>query len=349
MFLVFSLLSLHFRPARYLALFHPWQEPVRFLLELVPLSSALSNPQAAALSSIAALPASQIPNVISSLAGANALPSAIGSALNSVPASILPAAVSSLANAAPSALGVVSNLGGLLPGATSAVPNGVSALPGAGSALTNALSNPTGALNSLASSFPTGLAANSGVASSLASAAGALSSGLGPVAPGVSSLVGPVSSALSAVASAASGVPSGLGNALTSAISPANSALASGLNCGLCSSLSAAASPVTAAPTRTSSAATSNPSIIAQGTVYGNVYNYVFYSNTVVSVNGGFLDPRSGAVQGLLPGGQLVALLSNGLHIANKLVPYPPAYLVLLNALNIILPSLATLGNVIPA
>lgn len=95
--------------------------------------------------------------------------------------------------------------------------------------------------------------------------------------------------------------------------------------------------------------AVSGPSIIASGTVYGQVYNYVFYANTVVSVNGGFLDPRTGAIQGLLPGGQLVALLSDGLHIANRLVPYPPAWLSLINVLGIQLPIISRLPNIIPA
>lgn len=83
--------------------------------------------------------------------------------------------------------------------------------------------------------------------------------------------------------------------------------------------------------------------------MYGNVYNYVFYANTLVSVNGGFLDPRTGSVQGLLPGGQLVALLSDGLHIANRLVPYPQAYLEVLSVLGIRLPIVSRLPINIPA
>lgn len=195
--------------------------------------------------------------------------------------------------------------------------------------------------------------------------------GLGLPTPGLPSGALP-SGALPSGAVPSGAVPSGavpsasrpsagsLGNGPLSVSVPPASASSPGLNlpsvgapsvtapsAGGLSAPSAAASSLV--PSRTLPAVPSVPSIIAAGTVYGQVYNYVFYANTVVSVNGGFLDPRTGAIQGLLPGGQLVACLADGLHIANRLVPYPPAWLGLINALGIQLPIISRLPNLIPA
>lgn len=67
----------------------------------------------------------------------------------------------------------------------------------------------------------------------------------------------------------------------------------------------------------------------------GQAFRFIFYSNALVGINGGFLDPRAGTYQSQLPGGQLCSLAQDGLRIGSRLVPYPPAWLAVLRALGI--------------
>lgn len=78
---------------------------------------------------------------------------------------------------------------------------------------------------------------------------------------------------------------------------------------------------------------------ITSGTVYQHTFTYIFYASTVVGVDGHILDPRSGFLSGLLPGGQVAALLCDGLHLgAAMVVPYPPAWAAAVEQLGIRLP-----------
>ncbi|KAH7057405.1 hypothetical protein B0J12DRAFT_738184 [Macrophomina phaseolina] len=79
---------------------------------------------------------------------------------------------------------------------------------------------------------------------------------------------------------------------------------------------------------------------ITSGVIYQQTFTYSFYASTVVSVDGRILDPRARILVGLLPGGVVAALLCDGLHIgASTVVPYPPAWVVAVEALGILLPS----------
>ncbi|KAF1931836.1 uncharacterized protein M421DRAFT_90051 [Didymella exigua CBS 183.55] len=210
-------------------------------------------------------------------------------------------------------------LGGGLPtnalgGLTNALPTGILGnLPILGSALpTNApgtVTNapPTGALGGLTNVLPTG--ALGGLTNAVpTAAAGGLLGGI----PGVGGLLGGLTN------------PTGLLGGVTSAV------------------------PATPAPTGLLGAVTNPkvPKIIQSGTIVDKAYNWSFYNNGAVQVEKNFLFPRQGVLSGLLPDRTFSGLFADGLHIGDHVVPYPGAYLPLLNGVK--LPPLSSLLNLVP-
>ncbi|UPX12678.1 uncharacterized protein EKO05_0003218 [Ascochyta rabiei] len=67
--------------------------------------------------------------------------------------------------------------------------------------------------------------------------------------------------------------------------------------------------------------------IIESGTVVDKVFFWTFYSTGLVQVDGNFLSPFTGPLQGLLPDGTRIGLDSAGLYIGSEhRVPYPAEY-----------------------
>ncbi|GME65127.1 hypothetical protein GTA08_BOTSDO02274 [Neofusicoccum parvum] len=102
-------------------------------------------------------------------------------------------------------------------------------------------------------------------------------------------------------------------------------------NCGIDPSLIPPPLPFPSSPGELASPITS-------GTIYQQTFNYAFYPNTLVAVDGRVLDPRAGVLSGLLPGGQIAALLCDGLYIGSMVVPYPLAWAAAVEELGIRLP-----------